>query len=71
MKTEQEQLDFSNKQKEIAQSHSDLVSSIGTPITDAHIQMIKKSEEVMIAKMQELIYSYIGTDFHKMMKDKQ
>ena len=51
MKTEQEQLEFSLKQKAIAQEHSDFVSGIGTPTTDEHFQLIKDSENIMIKKI--------------------
>ena len=71
MKTEEEQLEFSRRQKEIAQIHSDLVSNIGTPTTDEHVQLIKTSESVMIKNMQDLVYAYIGSNFHQIMKEKE
>ena len=71
MKTEQEQLEFSLKQKEIAQAHSDLVSRIDDPHTEENQKIISASHDLMVKNMQELVYAYIGSDFHQIMKDKK
>jgi hypothetical protein len=70
MKTEQEQQEFQKRQKEIAKSHSDLVSSIGVPKNDEDHQLIKSSEEQMHKEMQDLVFKYIGPEFHQMMQEK-
>ena len=71
MKTEQENLEFEQKQKLIAQIHSNLVDSIGVPKNDKENQLIKSSEEEMIKAMQNLVFEYIGPEFHQIMKDKE
>jgi hypothetical protein len=71
MKTEQEQLEFQQKQKEIAKIHSDLVASIGEPKTEEHVKIIQDSEDKMVKSMQKLVYDYLGPDFAKMMEEKE
>jgi hypothetical protein len=70
MKTEQEQQEFQQKQKLIAQMHSNLVDSIGVPKNDEEHQLIKASEEQMHKAMQDLVFKYIGPEFHQMMQEK-
>jgi len=71
MKTEQEQLEFTLKQKEIAKIHADFVSGIVDQSTEENKQKILESQEKTISDMQQLVYAYIGPDFHQHMKDKE
>jgi len=70
MKTEQEQQDFEQKQKDIAKVHSDLVNQIGTPKSDKEQQIIDSSERQMISSMEKLVFEYIGPEFVKLMQEK-
>ena len=70
MKTEQEHLEFEQKQKLIAQSHSNLVECIGVPKTDEESQLIKASEEQMHKAMQDLVFKYISPEFAQFMQEK-
>ena len=70
MKTEQEQQQFEQKQKDIAKVHSDLVNQIGTPRTPEEQQKVDDSEKQMISAMEKLVFEYIGPEFQQMMQEK-
>jgi len=70
MRTEQEQQDFEQKQKDIAKVHSDLVSRIGTPKNSEEQQLIDDSEKNMKSAMEKLVFEYIGPEFVKLMQEK-
>ena len=70
MKTEQEQQDFEQKQRDIAKVHSDLIVRIGTPKNSEEQQLVDDSEQNMKLAMEKLVFEYIGPEFHQMMQEK-